>query len=60
LDLGGRWQATKQWLLSGRIANVTDRSPALRMEASGILLGVDTRYANYYGRTFSLKAQYKF
>ena len=60
LDLGGRWQATKQWLLSGRIANVTDRYPALRMEASGILLGVDTRYANYYGRTFSLKAQYKF
>jgi hypothetical protein len=27
---------------------------------SGILQGVDTRYANYYGRTLKLKAEYKF
>jgi hypothetical protein len=24
------------------------------------LQGVDTRYANYYGRTLKLKAEYKF
>jgi iron complex outermembrane receptor protein len=60
LNLGARWQTHRQWTLSGLIANLTDKTPPLRLISTGIINGVDTRYANYYGRTLKLKAEYKF
>jgi iron complex outermembrane receptor protein len=60
LDLGARWQASRQWTMSSHIANLTDKTPPLRLISTGIINGVDTRYANYYGRTLKLKAEYKF
>jgi iron complex outermembrane receptor protein len=60
LDLGGRWQISRQLTLGSYLSNITDRAPPLRLQSAGILNGVDTRYANYYGRTLQLKAEYKF
>jgi len=42
------------------VSNLLDKEPPLRLLTSGVLQGVDTRYANYYGRTLKLKAEYKF
>lgn len=60
LDLGARWLPQRQWTLSAHMANLTDKTPPLRLDSTGVLNGVDTRYANYYGRTLKLKAEYKF
>jgi outer membrane receptor protein involved in Fe transport len=60
LDLGARWQANRQWNVSSHISNLTDKTPPLRLISTGLINGIDTRYANYYGRTLKLKAEYKF
>jgi iron complex outermembrane receptor protein len=60
LDIGGRWTVNSQLTLSMVVNNLLDKEPPLRLLTSGILQGVDTRYANYYGRTLKLKAEYKF
>ncbi len=60
LDIAGRWQASKAWTLAAGIQNLTDRNPPLVLNGYSYFTGVDTRYANYYGRTLKLKAEYKF
>lgn len=60
LDLAARWQSSRQWTWGAHIGNVTQNKPPLRLMTTGILNGVDTRYANYYGRTLKFKAEYKF
>jgi iron complex outermembrane receptor protein len=60
LDLGGRWKINTHFTLSVLVTNLLDKEPPLRLLTSGVLQGVDTRYANYYGRTLKLKAEYKF
>ena len=60
LDMGGRWQADKAWTLVANVQNVTNRYPPLMMVQSSNFLGADTRFANYYGRTLKLKAEFKF
>jgi iron complex outermembrane receptor protein len=60
LDVGGRWVTNSKLTLSFVVNNLLDKEPPLRLLTSGILQGVDTRYANYYGRTLKLKAEYKF
>lgn len=60
LDLGARWAVQSNLTLGMTINNVLDKTPPLRLLSTNILQGVDTRYANYYGRTLKLKAEYKF
>jgi iron complex outermembrane receptor protein len=60
LDLGARWEIRSNLNLYAAVNNALDNTPPLRLLTSGILQGVDTRYANYYGRTLKLKAEYKF
>ncbi len=60
LDVTGRWQASKAWNLAAGIQNLTDRNPSIVLNSYSYFTGVDTRYANYYGRTLKLKAEYKF
>jgi iron complex outermembrane receptor protein len=60
LDLGTHWQASQRWTLSSHLLNLTDNTPPLRLASTGILNGVDTRYADHYGRTLKLKAEYRF
>lgn len=60
LDVAGRWQASKAWTLAAGIQNLTDRNPPILLNSYSYFTGVDTRYANYYGRTLKLKAEYKF
>jgi iron complex outermembrane receptor protein len=60
LDIAGRWQASKAWTLAAGIQNLTDRNPPLLLDSYAYFTGVDTRYANYYGRTLKLKAEYRF
>lgn len=60
LDLASRWEVQKNLNLSFALNNVLDKEPPQRLLNTGVLQGVDTRYANYYGRTLKLKAEYKF
>lgn len=60
LDLGARWTMGTNLTLGVAVNNALNKAPPLRLLTSGILQGVDTRYANYYGRTLKLKAEYKF
>lgn len=60
LDLGARWSVLPNLMLSTLVSNVLDHDPPQRLLTTGILQGVDTRYANYYGRTLKLKAEYRF
>ncbi len=60
VDLGGNWKPDKAWTLTAHIQNLTNRTPSWMLVDSAFLLGVDTRFANYYGRTIKLKAEYKF
>ena len=60
LDIGGRWNATEKLTLSFALNNALDSTPPLRLLTENLLQGIDTRYANYYGRTLRLKAEYKF
>lgn len=60
LDVGARWTVQKNMTLSAVMNNVLDHEPPQRLLTTGVLQGVDTRYANYYGRTLKLKAEYKF
>jgi outer membrane receptor protein involved in Fe transport len=60
VDLGGNWKPDKAWTLTAHIQNLTNRTPSWILVESAYLLGVDTRFANYYGRTIKLKAAYKF
>ena len=60
IDLGAQWQISHNLTFSSYMANITDRTPPLRLQAASTLNGVDTHYANYYGRTLKLKAEYKF
>jgi len=46
--------------LAAGIQNLTDRNPSIVLNSYSYFTGVDTRYANYYGRTLKLKAEYKF
>lgn len=56
LDLMSRWQIQPKFSLSAHVINATNRMPALRMGfQDNALLGVDTRYANYMGRSVHLK-----
>lgn len=60
-DLSSRWQVTPKLQLTASVVNVTNRLPPLRMAMEGnVLLGVDTRYANYLGRNLRVKMDYKF
>lgn len=60
MDVAGRWQASRAWTLAAGIQNLTARNPPLMLNSYAYFTGVDTRYANYYGRTLKLKAEYKF
>jgi iron complex outermembrane recepter protein len=60
LDVATRWQVSRQLTLSGHIVNLTKQIPPLRLQGAGILNGVDTRYADYDGRTLKVKAEYRF
>jgi iron complex outermembrane receptor protein len=60
LDVAGRWQASKAWNLAAGIQNLTDRNPPIVLNSYSYFTGADTRYANYYGRTLRIKAEYKF
>ncbi|WP_158271591.1 TonB-dependent siderophore receptor [Limnohabitans sp. 2KL-1] len=61
LDVASRWQIKPQWQLSASVVNLTNRLPPLRMAMQvNVLLGVDTRYANYLGRNLRVKMDYKF
>ena len=60
LDLGGRWKVNRQVTLIAGLVNAMDSNPPLRLNTSGILMGVDTRYASSYGRTLKLRLEAKF
>lgn len=61
LDMSSRWQIKPQLQLTTSVVNVTNRFSPLRMAVqSNVLLGVDTRYANYLGRNLRVKIDYKF
>lgn len=60
IDLGGQWKPDRAWTLTAHIQNLSNRTPSWMLVDSSYLLGVDTRFANYYGRTIKLKAEYKF
>lgn len=61
MDLSGRWQMQPQTTLSADILNLFNRTPPLRMALSNnALLGVDTSYANYWGRMLHIKLEHKF
>lgn len=60
MDLASHWNVQKNLTLRFAVSNVLDKDPPQRLLTTGILQGVDTRYANYYGRTLKLKAEYKF
>jgi iron complex outermembrane receptor protein len=60
-DLSSRWQIKPKLQLTASLVNVANRLPPLRMAIQGnVLLGVDTRYANYMGRNLRVKMDYKF
>ncbi len=60
VDLSGRWQPDRSWILMASVQNLTNRNPPWMHVISSVFEGVDTRFANYYGRTLKLKAEYKF
>lgn len=60
LDLGARWKIRSNMNIDVTINNVLDKAPPLRLLKTGLLQGIDTRYANYYGRTLKLRMEYKF
>lgn len=60
LDLASHWNVQKNFTVRFALNNVLDKEPPQRLMTTGLLQGVDTRYANYYGRTLKLKAEYKF
>lgn len=60
LDLGARWNVQSNMVVSATLNNALNKTPPLRLSSSGVLEGVDTRYANYYGRTLKIKAEFKF
>ena len=60
IDVGGRWQVSNALTLVAAIQNLTDRDPPIMLNSYSYFTGADTRYANYYGRTLKLKAEYKF
>lgn len=60
LDLASQWAVQINLSLRVTLNNVLDKEPPQRLLTTGILQGIDTRYANYYGRTLKLKAEYKF
>lgn len=60
LDLSGRWQPDRKWTVAASIQNLTNQNPPWMLIQSSYFAGIDTRYANYYGRTLKLKTEYKF
>lgn len=61
LDVMSLWQIQPKLSLRAHLINATNRMPALRLaNHDNVLLGVDTRYANYTGRHLQLKLNYKF
>lgn len=61
VDLSSRWQLQPRTFLSANLINVANRMPPLRMiTANNVLLGVDTRTGNYWGRSLQLKLEHKF
>ena len=62
LGLTAQWRPNDRWTWQGLLSNALDKSPPLRLalvDSSG-LNGVDTRYADYMGRSMKLKVSYKF
>ena len=62
LGLTAQWRPNDRWTWQGLLSNALDKSPPLRLalvDSSG-LNGVDTRYADYMGRSLKLKVSYKF
>lgn len=60
LDLAVQGRLNRHWDFSAGILNITNRQPAMTLKSSNVLLGVDTRAADYHGRRLQLKAQYRF
>ena len=61
MDLQSRWQLQPKTTLSAGVVNLFNRTPPLRMALSNnALLGVDTGYANYWGRMLHIKLEHKF
>lgn len=61
-DWQGKWQASKEFLLTGGIKNVFDKDPPLTLQngGGGNQIGYDGRYADPLGRQFYLRMSYKF
>lgn len=60
LDLAVRAQWDRHWDARVALLNVANQMPAPVLQSANLLLGVDSRAANYYGRRLQLKVQYRF
>lgn len=60
LDFMGRWQITPRLNLSAMVENLTNNFPPFLLQTANNLNGVDTRFASYMGRTWKIRAQYRF
>ena len=61
VDVSGRWQLRQRTFLTASVVNLGNRLPPLRLITSNnVLLGVDTRTGNYWGRSLQLKVEHKF
>ena len=61
VDLSSRWQIKPQTALSLSLVNLENRLPPLRLAVhNNVLLGVDTRYGNYWGRNLQIRLDHKF
>lgn len=60
LDFMGRWQISNRLNLSAAVENLTNNFPPFLLQTANNLNGVDTRFASYLGRTWKMRAQYKF
>ncbi|HEU4459722.1 MAG TPA: TonB-dependent receptor [Methylibium sp.] len=64
LDWQTKWQATKQFSLTGGVLNLTDNKPPLSLAQGGLgkgqMFGYDDRYYDARGRTVYLNASYAF
>jgi iron complex outermembrane receptor protein len=60
-DVTSRWQLQRQTTLSASVLNLGNRLPPLRLSAyNNVLLGVDTRYGDYWGRRLLIRLDHKF
>jgi iron complex outermembrane receptor protein len=61
VDLSSRWQIKPQTSLSLSVVNLENRLPPLRLAMyNNVILGVDTRYGNYWGRNLQIRLDHKF